>query len=130
MVNSIGTGRSCADRNGRFWFAHRFARVQAAKKERALRAKYLSSELFAEPAWHILLELYSFELISVVVSESELASRISVPATTTAFWTKVLEAQGVIAREVDSDDARQVRVSLTKKGLEALDRYFSDVTDA
>ena len=111
----------------RYLSAVRFSQVQTAKKERARRAVYLPSELFAEPAWDILLELYAFELVARMVNESELGERINVPATTTSRWLKVLDAQDLIARSVDPNDASQVRVVLTQRALEALEGYFSDV---
>ena len=118
--------RQSSDQPGRYWSAVRFAQVQAAKKERARRIVYLPSELFAEPSWDILLELYAFELVARVVTESQLAERINVPVTTTGRWLKLLESQELIARKVDPDDTAQVRIALTRKGLEALDGYFSD----
>ena len=115
------------DYDGRYSSAIKFAQVQAAKRERARRQLYLPSDLFAEPAWDILLELYAFELVSRLVSESELAERIDAPGTTTARWMKLLEAEDLIARRVDPDHFREVRISLTPKGLTALGGYFSDV---
>lgn len=126
MMNINRAGASRADRSDRFWSAERFARVQTAKRERARRTMFLPSELFAEPAWDILVELYAFELVSRVVTESEIADRISVPIKTAARWMKMLEAHNLIDRRVDPDDGDQIQVALTCRALEALDGYFSD----
>lgn len=106
--------------------AVRFAKVRAAKEERSRRAEYLPTELFAEPAWDILLELYAFELVGRCVTERELTERIPVPSTVSIRWLKMLDAQNLVTRTVDVVDRTQHQIELTSKALNALDGYFSD----
>lgn len=113
-------------REERFWTAIRFAQVRAVKRDRACRAKYLPWELFAEPAWDILLELYSFELVGRFASEAQLIEKLAVPATVSIRWMKMLEVQNLISRFVDPEDSAAVQIQLTAQGLAAMDAYFSD----
>ena len=110
----------------RFWSAVRFAQVRSAKRERARRSKYLPSGLFAEPAWDILLELYSFELVGHRASEAELIERVDVPTSVGLRWAKMLEVENLLLRSVDPVDPAVVQVRLTARGQEAMDAYFSD----
>jgi DNA-binding MarR family transcriptional regulator len=60
------------------------------------------------------------------VSESDLTERLTVPTTVLIRWMKMLEAQNLISRAVDSADASKVRVELTARGLASMEGYFSD----
>jgi DNA-binding MarR family transcriptional regulator len=124
LVNIAAGG---LNRNDKFWSAIRFAQVQAAKRERRRRAAYLPSEVLAEPAWDILLELYAFELVGRAVSQTEISERIQLPSTTSVRWTKVLEAADLIVRAVDPDEPLSVKLVMSPKALEAMEAYFSDV---
>lgn len=115
-----------ACREEKFHSAIRFAQVRSAKRERARREKHLPSELFAEPAWDILLELYSFQLVGRLVSEPELTDRLTAPTTVVTRWMKMLEARNLIARAVAPPDVT-VRVKLTRLGLASMDGYFSEL---
>lgn len=110
----------------RFWSAIRFAQVQSAKRERARRVKHLPSELFSEPGWDVLLELYAFELVGRTSNESELIDRLDAPPTVLVRWLKMLEIEQLISRVADVAKTGQVRVSLTSRGVAAMEGYFSD----
>lgn len=125
-VESMAPDPRPAHRDNRYWCATRFAQVQAAKRERARRAVYLPSELFTEPAWDILLEMYSLELVARPVTESLLTERSNVPPTTSIRWMKMLEVARLIIRTPDPDNPADVRVVLTSEGISAMDGYFSN----
>lgn len=112
--------------SAKYSVAVRFAKVRAAKEERSRRAEYFPEELFAEPAWDILLELYAFELVGRSVTERELTERIPVPGSVSIRWLKLLDALSLVTRKVDVVDRTQLRIELTSKALNALDAYFSD----
>ncbi len=124
-MNSIDSNRH---RNGRYWSAVRFAQVRSEIDNRAKRLDYLRPDLLAEPAWDILLHVYSFELVQSRVTASELANRINVPSTTAVRWMKVLEAEGLLDRTISAAEPTQVTISLTLEGIEAMDGYFSEST--
>jgi DNA-binding MarR family transcriptional regulator len=107
--------------------AARFAQVQAAKGDRARRTQHLPSELFAEPAWDILLELYAFELIGREVTQSELLIRVSAPSSTSLRWVKMLDAEGLVTRRAHTGEADS-SITLTSKSVHALEAYFDTAT--
>ncbi len=86
---------------------------------------HLPSEVLAEPAWDILLELYAFELGGRAASQTEISDRIDAPSTTCLRWMKVLEAAELIVRAVNPDDPLSVGVRMSPKGLDAMEAYFS-----
>jgi DNA-binding MarR family transcriptional regulator len=102
------------------------SRVQAIIKDRGRRADHFSSELFGEPAWDILLELYAAELSQQRVPTSQITVQANIPATTVLRWLKVLDAAGYIVRKPDPSDARRVFLSLTPRGSDAMSSYFAD----
>lgn len=59
----------------------------------------------------------------VRVSEFANALGITVPAVTQIVTG--LEAQGLVSREIDSEDRRAIRVSLTEKGSDTLIPFFA-----
>ncbi|QFT77818.1 winged helix DNA-binding protein [Erythrobacter sp. THAF29] len=86
-----------------------------------------TSELFGEPAWDILLDLYVAEAEGKAVSVSSACIGSASPSTTGLRWLGVLSEAGLVAREHDPEDQRRVLVRLSAKGLEAMDRYFDEV---
>jgi DNA-binding MarR family transcriptional regulator len=100
------------------------AQVQCVINERTRRYDYLRSDLFSDPAWDLLLQLYASELSQQRTSVSQLAERINVPSTTTLRWIKLLECDDLLGRKIDPLDSRRVFLALTHKGLTAMTGYF------
>jgi DNA-binding MarR family transcriptional regulator len=100
------------------------ARATYARR-RKRTAIFADSELFGEPAWDILLDLYIAHGEHKPVSVSSACIGSAVPPTTGLRWLGVLAEQGLIVREHDANDQRRVLVRLTPKAIEAMDRYFS-----
>jgi DNA-binding MarR family transcriptional regulator len=94
---------------------------------RRKRARYLSPELFAEPAWDILLDLLRAELAGQRISVSSACLAGGVPASTGLRWLKALEQQGLLLRQFDPRDARRIFVALSPNASAALRRYFVEV---
>lgn len=92
------------------------ANVAHYLKARRRRQEIFSSELFADPAWDILLDLFvaDAERRPVCVSSACIAS--GVPSTTALRWIKKLEEQRLIERHADAHDGRRQFVSLTRTG--------------
>lgn len=93
------------------------------------RDRFFESELFADPAWDILLELYAAKLGQQNISVGSLCSGAAVPATTALRWISLLEAKGLIERKADQMDGRRYYLSLSCAGLEAMAGYFRTVPD-
>jgi DNA-binding MarR family transcriptional regulator len=96
-------------------------------RARRARARYLSQELFAEPAWDILLDLLRAEIARHPVSVSSLCIASGVPATTALRYIKTMTQQGIIVRRRDPYDGRRIFVALTSEVSGALRRYFAEV---
>lgn len=92
---------------------------------RALRREHLAPAMFGEPAWDILLALYS-GLPGRQPNVTALAEAIHAPATSTMRWIDYLESQGLVAREPSPFDRRVVIAQLTTKGRQSLDSYLSE----
>ncbi len=84
-------------------------------------------DLFGEPAWDILLDLYVAHSDGKAVSVSSACIGSAAPPTTGLRWLGVLAQQEFVVREQDPEDQRRVLVRLTEHGLTAMDRYFADV---
>ena len=86
-----------------------------------------SDELFGEPAWDILLDLYIAHTEGKPVSVSSACIGSAAPPTTGLRWLGVLAEHELILREHDPEDQRRVLVRLTEKGLTAMDDYFTSL---
>jgi hypothetical protein len=91
------------------------------------RTRYLGAELFAEPAWDILLDLLRAELAYERISVSSACIAASVPPTTGLRWLNTLEQHGLVVRQSDPHDARRTFVVLSPDTSTALRRYFVEV---
>lgn len=93
---------------------------------RRARGNFLPREIFGEPAWDILLDLFiaSHEEKRISVSSACIAS--GVPATTALRWLGRMEKIGLIERVNDRDDRRRVYVAITSNGRRAIDHWLRD----
>lgn len=98
---------------------------EAYATRRRRGAIFDNDELFGEPAWDILLDLYIAHAENKAVSVSSACIGSAAPPTTGLRWLGVLGEQDLIVREHDPDDQRRVLVRLTERGLQAMDRYFA-----
>lgn len=102
----------------------RAARVRSLIHERNRRAEHFRADMFSDPAWDVLLELYAFELSHQRITVTQLGTMSCVPATTVSRWITALEGEGLVERKVDELESRKVFVALTRKGVFAMDGYF------
>lgn len=101
--------------------------VRALLRLRRNRDRFFSAQLFADPAWDMLLELYACELGQQRISISSLCVGAAVPATTALRWISTLEQEKLIERRPDPTDGRRFFIQLTREGREAMDGYFRTV---
>jgi hypothetical protein len=101
--------------------------VRAVLKLRRSRDRFFEAELFADPAWDILLELYAAALGQRRISVSSLCMGAAVPATTALRWIKTLEDKGILLRAADPMDGRRVFVSLSNEAMIAVGNFFRSV---
>lgn len=103
--------------------------VQYARAAYATRRRrstiFGDSELFGEPAWDILLDLYIAHIEDKPVSVSSACIGSAAPPTTGLRWLGLLADRSLVTREHDPDDQRRVLVRLTERGLAAMDEFFA-----
>jgi DNA-binding MarR family transcriptional regulator len=102
--------------------------VRRVQKARADRSAFLPAELFADPAWDMLLELYAGELEQKRLSLGSLSPASGVPPTTASRWIRSLEDHDLTCREDDWRDGRRSWISLSSLGSAAMQRYFTNVS--
>jgi DNA-binding MarR family transcriptional regulator len=103
------------------------ATVRAILKLRRKREGYFDKNLFADPAWDILLDLYAARLEGKKVSVSSLCIAAAVPPTTALRWISAMTEDGLLMREHDPDDARRVFIRLSTATEEGLRSYFIEM---
>lgn len=98
-------------------------------EDRRRRTKIFQSEdLFGEPAWDILLDLFIAAKERRRVSVTSACIGSAVPSTTALRWITILEKNGLLVREADPGDARRVYVKLSAKGYAAMLEYFASAS--
>jgi hypothetical protein len=101
--------------------------VRAVIRARRLRSRHFPDDLFADPAWDMLLDLLQAEIAQLRVPVSSLCIAAAVPATTALRWLKSMTEQGLFVRRADPHDGRRVFVELSPQASVAMRRYFSEV---
>jgi len=101
--------------------------VRTIIRARRLRGRYFSEEIFADPAWDMLLDLLQAEISQLRVPVSSLCIAAAVPATTALRWLKTMVSQGLFVRRADPHDGRRVFVELAPETSRAMRRYFAEV---
>jgi DNA-binding MarR family transcriptional regulator len=99
--------------------------IRMLLKARRRREAIFGEDLFADPAWDILLDMYASQLSQRRTSVTDLCHAAAVPQTTALRWISKLERDGWLRREADPFDARRSRLELTEKGISAMERMFS-----
>lgn len=101
--------------------------VRQVIRARRLRSRFFDPELFADPAWDMLLDLLQAEIAQHRVPVSSLCIAAAVPATTALRWIKAMTDAGLFERRADPHDGRRIFVELAPAASDALRRYFGEV---
>lgn len=94
---------------------------------RQARARFFDPELFADPAWDMLLDLTAAHAENAKVSVTSLCIAAGVPATTALRWLKQMVESGIFERVADTSDRRRAFIELSDTSLDAMSRYFEHV---
>ena len=98
--------------------------VRAVIAARRRRERFFPSDMFADPAWDILLDLYLAQIEQRRTVVSSLCAAAYVPATTALRWITSLANRGMLTRRSDPLDRRRVFVELTPEASDCMRCYF------
>jgi hypothetical protein len=101
--------------------------VRSVIRARRLRGRFFAEDLFADPAWDMLLDLLQAEIAQLRVPVSSLCIAAAVPATTALRWLKSMTEKGIFVRRADPHDGRRVFVELSRDASISMRRYFAEV---
>ncbi len=99
--------------------------IRAAIRMRRLRDRFFDADLFADPAWDMLLDLMAARLEGRQVAVSSLCIAAAVPPTTALRWIRTMTDRGLFIRHSDPRDGRRVFIDLADEAAMALERWFS-----
>jgi len=99
--------------------------VEAVMRSRRRRTSFLESDLLFDPAWAMLLDLFSAALRNKRLSVTAVLIGSGVPDTTALRYLRVLEKRGHVERVPDEKDKRRVFVKITKPAFEGMAAYFA-----
>lgn len=106
------------------------ATVRGAIRARRLRGQFFAPDLFADPAWDMLLDLFAARLEGGHVSVSSLCIASAVPPTTALRWITTLSDAGLVARQDDPADKRRAFIVLTARAVAGMQGYAEAVARA
>jgi len=93
-------------------------------RARRLRETHFNADLFADPAWDMLLDLYVEKCRGTRTSVTSLCIASGVPPTTALRWIASLTNLGIIEREEDRRDRRRAFLQLSSVAERAMTRYL------
>ena len=103
------------------WLRH----ARRLYRDRRARGPLFGDEnLFGEPAWDLLLDLFIAAKERKRVPVTSACIGAAVPTTTALRWLTLLEERGLILREADPTDARRIFVRLSADAYARMVSYF------
>lgn len=94
-------------------------------KTRRMRENFFPSDLFADPAWDILLDLTLARIEARVTSVSSVCIAASVPNTTALRWLNNLLENGIVQRVPDQTDKRRHYIEISDHFYEHMVAFIS-----
>ncbi len=94
---------------------------------RQTRARFFDAELFADPAWDMLLDLTAAHAEHRRVSVTSLCIAAGVPATTALRWVRQMVDSGIFVRIADSTDKRRAFIALSEASADGMASYFAAI---
>jgi hypothetical protein len=102
--------------------------AQRIYHERRTRADFLgNNEIFGEPAWDMLLNIFMRQSNNETVSVKSMDINESYPDSTAMRWLKVLEQSGLLRLQLDANNKDQHLICLTDAGYEGMLRYLENI---
>lgn len=98
--------------------------VRAYVAARANARSAFGEQMFSDPAWDMLVQLYAHDLAQRRITLSKLCAVARVATATGQRWIRQLEHSGHVERAADPLDARKCRIQLTYSGRAEMEAYF------
>lgn len=95
---------------------------------RTLVGRHFGFDLCSNPAWDMLLDLYSTGDAGRMTSLSSLSHAANVPARTALSWIHRMVDRGLLKRMPDSTDRRRVNVELTDQAMVQFKALLQDIS--
>jgi hypothetical protein len=99
--------------------------VRVAKNLLHVRKRIFGSELFAGPAWEILLQLFDAYTSQRTETVGQVSLGADLPCTTVLRWLNRLSDDGLVRLRDDHLDRRRRFAELTDSGVQLMTQYFS-----
>jgi len=98
--------------------------IRSIIRVRRMRDHFFKGDLFADPAWDMLLDLMAARVERQRVAVSSLCIAAAVPPTTALRWIKSLCDQGLFVRVADPEDGRRVFIELSGETAARMEAYL------
>ncbi len=99
-------------------------RAKWTLEDRERRSTFFRSDLFGEPAWHILLDLFIQQKVGNRTSVMAACIGSGAATTTALRYLNLLIEDGLVEREGDPSDGRRSWLRLTPHATEAMTEYL------
>lgn len=93
---------------------------------RRRRDSLIRYDLFAEPAWDMLLDLYIQHHRGQPIAVDRLCTAAGAVSTTALRWLGLLVEKGLVIRSSTAGEDGTVRVALSEQGIGEMERYLRD----
>jgi DNA-binding MarR family transcriptional regulator len=103
------------------------AAAQRLYQQRRLRDQFFHADIFAEPAWDMLLDLFAAAEKGQRIYVTSLCIAAAVPATTALRWITLLEKRGLVVKVKDDEDGRKFWIELAPATRSSLERYLARI---
>lgn len=101
--------------------------IRAIIRARRLRDQFFDANLFADPAWDMMLDLMAARIEHRRVAVSSLCIAAAVPPTTALRWIRTLTDAGLFLRINDPCDGRRVFIELSPAAADGMGAYLAAV---
>ena len=100
--------------------------IRAIIRLRRQRDRLFTGDMFADPAWDMMLDLMAARIERMRVAVSSLCIAAAVPATTALRWIKTLTDTGVFVRVADPTDRRRIFIELSDAAAKSVLQVLGD----
>ncbi|MBC9031949.1 MarR family transcriptional regulator [Sphingomonas sp. JC676] len=104
--------------------------AQKYLRMRRKRGDFFGADLFADPAWEILLDLFAAGIEGRVVSITSACIASGVPTTTALRWITLLVSRGAVCRAPDARDHRRSHLYLSTEAKAVMAEWLRALSQA